>query len=147
MKTAVILSSCRSRSTRRWQPAHRSPVIALNWFLFCNVCSAILWRSFLPHPLQWWPGCRWRGKDSRRRLPMFRANPNSVKLKKSSFLWKVSTSRRRFLCGSTPWARKLRAGEKTSDLFFYKWCKINHLRVVAGEYEGGIPRATNFADK
>jgi hypothetical protein len=37
------------------------------------------------------------GKDSRKCLPMSPANTNSVKLKKSSFLWKVSTSRRRFL--------------------------------------------------
>jgi hypothetical protein len=83
MKTAVILSSCRSRSTRRWQSAHSFPVATLNWLPLCMVCSAIPSRSFRPHPLQ--RRCRLRGKELRRRLPMFPANTNSVKLKKIPF--------------------------------------------------------------
>ena len=125
MKTAVILSSCRSRSTRPWHSAHSFPVATLNWLPLCMVCSAIPSKSFRPHPLQRWPRCRLRGKELRRRLPMFPANTNSVKLKKNSFLGKVSTSRRRFLCGSTPWAKKLRAGEKRQTSF-----RINDARSI-----------------
>jgi hypothetical protein len=41
---------------------------------------------------------------------MFRAKPNGVKLKKSSFFWKVSTGRRGLLCGSTPYAKRVACG-------------------------------------
>ena len=52
MKIPVILSSCRRRSTRRWQTAHSAPDITLNWVPLGIVCSAIPRSAFLPHPLQ-----------------------------------------------------------------------------------------------
>ncbi len=78
---------------------------------------------------------------------MFPANTNSVKLKKSSFLWKVQTQGEDFCVDLLPHREKNVGFATGTRLLFVSCSKLVIYGNVAEKTDWGIPRPTNLTHK